>query len=101
MATSTFTLPVPWRGEHERGLSGVVEVSSFDLEKEGVVEARVRDLIAISNKKLQRLHPRGAFLPEVKSLRFHGIKVNSSSLVKYLVPELMCSSPRFVATTQP
>jgi large subunit ribosomal protein L40e len=96
-----FTLPVSWRGDSDQGLSGVVEVTSYDLESEGTaVEARVCDLIAILNKKVQKMSSGKSALPEVKSLMFHGVKVSSRTLVESLVPELMCSSPRLVATTQ-
>jgi large subunit ribosomal protein L40e len=100
MATATFTLPVPWRAENQQGLSGVVEVNSSDFESEGLVEARVRDLIAILNNKIKLLSSGKNVLPEVKRLLFHGVEVRSNSLVETLVPELMCSSPRLMATTQ-
>jgi len=93
---ATFTLPVPWRGESEQGLSGVMEIYSCEFAIEGITDPRVGDLIAILNKKLRRMSSETVV---GFNLLFHGVKVSSDALLEYLVPELMCSSPRLVMAT--
>ncbi|KAL4171440.1 hypothetical protein KRP22_009535 [Phytophthora ramorum] len=94
---SAFVLPVPWRDAKEQGLKGVVEVHSFDFPKETIT--RVGDLKTIVNKKIREMTPNKSVVRGVNRIMLHGVRVSNSSRLEYLVPELMSSSPRLVATT--
>ncbi|OWY96481.1 Ubiquitin family protein [Phytophthora megakarya] len=94
---SAFSVPIPWRSVKDFGLSGVVEITSSDIRGQDMKDVHVREFIAMINKKLREASPN----PEkaVTHLLLHGVRVNSTSLLEHLVPELMANSPRFLATT--
>lgn len=95
-----FALPVPWRDVNQQGLGGVVEIHNSDFREKKVEQLVVRDVIAIVNKKVQEDSSNRNILREVGHLMLHGVRVNNNYLQEYLIPELVGSSPRLVATTQ-
>ncbi|KAE9296509.1 hypothetical protein PF008_g23983 [Phytophthora fragariae] len=93
-----LAIPVAWRDEHRQGLSGVVEICASDFTNTRLEDASVHDFMALVNKKVGEETPRADVVREVKQLLLHGVRVRSSYRLEYIIPDLMGSSPRLLAT---
>ncbi|CAI5739944.1 unnamed protein product [Peronospora destructor] len=93
-------LPIPWKDVNQHGLHGVVEIHSSDFREKKTEEIRVRDVIAIVNRRVQEKSSNGNILREVNHLMLHGVRVNNNYPLDHIIPELAGSSPRLVATAQ-
>ncbi|GMF47994.1 unnamed protein product [Phytophthora fragariaefolia] len=93
-----LTIPVAWKDAHHEGLNGVVEVHSSDFIGDRLENVFVSDFIKIINEKICDAVPMVNAAREVKHLLLHGVRVHSNYSLECIVPELMGSCPRLVAT---
>ncbi|KAJ8544322.1 hypothetical protein ON010_g11945 [Phytophthora cinnamomi] len=93
-----LTIPVAWRDATQRGLSGVVEIHASDFANNQFEDASVREFIALVNEKIREATSNMRVVREVKEMLLHGARVSSKQSLEYTIPDVMGSSPRFLAT---
>lgn len=92
-----LTLAVPWRYSLQSGLKGVVEIPVANLVGR---QLRVSHLIAMLNKKLQAEDTNGRDCGKVKAVHLYGLPLDDNCSVESLIPELVSSCPRLMATVR-
>lgn len=73
----------------------MVEVHKSDFPQFQFQDARISDLIAVLDKKIQLV---SACSGNVESVRLYGTRLSFDRRLKTIIPDLAGSSPRLVAT---